>query len=352
MLNTEETIDRLNHLYLEDNLEDDYIERIKKQRDLLLEIVTSSQLVDSVDIDKINIAYNQVILSVQAFLKGNIQDSILQIKKFIFQEYITRKFVYIRHKHINTHELVAYRARKCDTHNLFPCTEMMHIPNHKRHLVSNQRFSLSGYPCLYIGASIYGCWEELDRPDIEKFNIVCVRNEKLVNFVDLTLPYFNEKNLTPEHIYTSILPWLCSFRARYKGHSFIEEYAIPQILMSILISSHKRSRSVIQDIMAYQGLMYTSTIYNTSKDLFKDKKLMTNYVVPILGNKINDYGLCEYVCDYFSLTQPTSLTNERVIAEQGGIIMYDGERKYSKYEMTEFGQLEEKLKGRDFKKIE
>ena len=30
MLNTEETIDRLNHLYLEDNLEDDYIERIKK----------------------------------------------------------------------------------------------------------------------------------------------------------------------------------------------------------------------------------------------------------------------------------------------------------------------------------
>ena len=114
----------------------------------------------------------------------------------------------------------------------------------------------------------------------------------------------------------------------------------------------KRGRGGINELMAFQGIMYTSTIYYTSKDLFKDEKLMTNYVVPILGNKINGYGLCEYVCSYFSLTQPTSLTNERVIAEQGGIIMYDGEREYSKYEMTEFGQLEEKLKGREFKKIE
>ena len=79
---------------------------------------------------------------------------------------------------------------------------------------------------------------------------------------------------------------------------------------------------------------------------------MTNYVVPILGDKINSSGLCEYVCDYFSLTQPTSLTNERVVAEQGGIIMYDGDKQYSKYEMTEFGQLEEKLKAREFQKIE
>jgi hypothetical protein len=352
MLNTEEIINRLNHLYLEDNLEDDYIDRIRKQQHLLLEIVTNSPLASSIDISIINTVYDQVVLSVQAFMKGNIQDSILQIKKFIFQEYTDRRYVYLRRKRINPHDLIAYRTRKCDTHDLFSRTEMMHIPNHKRHLVSNQRFSLSGYPCLYVGASIYGCWEELGRPDIEKFNIVCVCNEKLIHFVDLTLPNFNDKNLTPDYIYASILPWLCSFRAKHKGCAFVEEYTIPQILMSILISSRKRSGSVIQDIMAYQGLMYTSTIYNTSKDLFKDEKLMTNYVVPILGNKINDYGLCEYVCDYFSLTEPTSLTNERVIAEQGGIVMYDGERKYTKYEMTEFGQLEEKLKGRDFKKIE
>lgn len=76
MLNTEETIDRLNHLYLEDNLEDDYIDRIIKQRDLLLDIVTNSPLATSIDVATINTVYDQVVLSVQAFMKGNIQDSI------------------------------------------------------------------------------------------------------------------------------------------------------------------------------------------------------------------------------------------------------------------------------------
>lgn len=352
MLTIEEAIDKLNNLYLEDNIQDNYIDRIRSQQHRLLEIIADSQLIDSIDIEKINLVYNQVVLSVQAFMKGNIQDSILQIKKFIFHEYIDRRYVYLRRKRINPHELMAFRARKCDTHDLFSRTEMMHIPNHKRHLVSNQRFSLSGYPCLYIGASIYACWEELDRPDIEKFNITCICNEKLIHFVDLTLPHFNAKNFSSEYIYASILPWLCSFRAKHKGYAFVEEYTIPQMLMSILISSRKRSGSVIQDIMAYQGLMYTSTIYNTNKDLFNEQRLMTNYVVPILGDKINGYGLCEYICDYFSLTEPTSLTNERVIEDKEHVYVSYGDEDHTKYEVTEFGLLEKKLRKRYFQKIE
>ena len=88
MLTIEETIDRLNHLYLEDNIEDDYIDRIRNQQHLLLKIVANSPLASSIDLAVINTVYDQVVLSVQAFMKGNIQDSILQIKKFIFHEYI------------------------------------------------------------------------------------------------------------------------------------------------------------------------------------------------------------------------------------------------------------------------
>lgn len=351
MLNTEETIDRLNHLYLEDNLEDDYIERINKQRDLLLEIVINSPLANSVDIGKINFIYDKAVLSIDAYLKGNVSMAIMHIASILDQK-DNGKFVYLRHSaFFNSHEVIGYRARENKTYDLFSREEVMHIPNHKRYLINNQRYSLSGYPCLYFGASIYVCWEELDRPNIDKFNVTCIRNEGLIQFADLTLPYFNAENFNKEYLYTSIFPWLCSFKAKHKGSAFIEEYIIPQMLMSALMNFRKRGRGGINELMTFQGIMYTSTIYYTSKDLFKDEKLMTNYVVPILGNKINGYGLCEYVCSYFSLTQPTSLTNERVIAEQGGIIMYDGEREYSKYEMTEFGQLEEKLKGREFKKI-
>ena len=90
MLNTEETIDRLNHLYLEDNFEDDYIDRIRKQQHLLLEIVTSSPLAGSIDVAIINTVYDQVVLSVQAFMRGNIQDSIMHIKRFLFKVYDDR----------------------------------------------------------------------------------------------------------------------------------------------------------------------------------------------------------------------------------------------------------------------
>ena len=131
MLTIEEAIDKLNNLYLEDNIQDNYIDRIRSQQHRLLEIIADSQLIDSIDIEKINLVYNQVVLSVQAFMKGNIQDSILQIKKFIFHEYIDRRYVYLRRKRINPHELMAFRARKCDTHDLFSRTEMMHIPRQK-----------------------------------------------------------------------------------------------------------------------------------------------------------------------------------------------------------------------------
>ena len=41
-----------------------------------------------------------------------------------------------------------------------------HIPFEKRGLVKTQRFSIPGFPSLYLGSSIYLCWEELNRPNI------------------------------------------------------------------------------------------------------------------------------------------------------------------------------------------
>ena len=73
MLTIEETIDRLNHLYLEDNLEDDYIDRIRNQQHLLLKIVANSPLSSSIDISIINTVYDQVVLSVQAFMRPTIR---------------------------------------------------------------------------------------------------------------------------------------------------------------------------------------------------------------------------------------------------------------------------------------
>ena len=46
--------------------------------------------------------------------------------------------------------------------------EMLHVPLTKRSLISSNRFSLPGIPCLYIASTTYCCWKELEEPsDIE-----------------------------------------------------------------------------------------------------------------------------------------------------------------------------------------
>lgn len=43
--------------------------------------------------------------------------------------------------------------------------DMFHIPLDKRGLVETQKFSVPGYPYLYLANNVYGCWEEMGRPD-------------------------------------------------------------------------------------------------------------------------------------------------------------------------------------------
>jgi len=47
--------------------------------------------------------------------------------------------------------------------------DMFHIPFEKRHLISGQRFSAHGVPSVYLGETIYDCYLELGKPNIDNF---------------------------------------------------------------------------------------------------------------------------------------------------------------------------------------
>ena len=57
-----------------------------------------------------------------------------------------------------------YRVRQLPSIYEVEAKELFHIPISKRGIVKTQRYSIPGYPCLYLGKSIYGCWEEMRRP--------------------------------------------------------------------------------------------------------------------------------------------------------------------------------------------
>src|SRR5579871_1938235 len=61
---------------------------------------------------------------------------------------------------------------------------IFHMPFELRHKVSSNRYSISGLPCLYLGGSLWVCWEELQRPDFHSLQVARFRYAEPINLLD------------------------------------------------------------------------------------------------------------------------------------------------------------------------
>lgn len=69
---------------------------------------------------------------------------------------------------MNNTPLDFYRIRVGKRTTVFSKIEdILHIPYSKRNFVKEQRFSVEGCPCLYLGTSSFDCWNECRKPDID-----------------------------------------------------------------------------------------------------------------------------------------------------------------------------------------
>lgn len=65
---------------------------------------------------------------------------------------------------------------------------MYHIPFDKRYLIGNERYSLTGFPTFYLSSSIYSCWEECNRCNLDFSNVALFKNSDKLLFLDMLLP--------------------------------------------------------------------------------------------------------------------------------------------------------------------
>ena len=118
----------------------------------------------------------------------------------------------------------------------FPLTakDMFHIPFEKRGLVKTQRYSIPGFPCLYLGRTLYGCWEEMNRPDINEFQVVRLKNIQPITYLDLTRPDYDD-NLMTRDIYHYFMTWpliaSCSVKVSNYAEPYKPEYIVSQMLL-------------------------------------------------------------------------------------------------------------------------
>ena len=246
-----------------------------------------------------------------------------------------------------------YRMRIFDEGEKHNRNVMFHIPLDKRTIVKTQRFSAPGYPCLYLGSSVYVCWEEMQRPNLDKCYVS--RFTACISVYDLSLPSINDIEMwsmfeqsgmmgISEQYLRQILLKLplilaCMVKVAKPKDSFKPEYIIPQLFMEWVIEEKNKS-----DTRKIHGIAYTSV--QKSDDFGFDPEKSINYVFPAFPPFKGNYS--EELCKRFQLTEPTCDELERAKCPYQPVwksenMSPDEERKYN-YRISTFGHLEARLK--------
>lgn len=221
--------------------------------------------------------------------------------------------------------------------------DMFHIPFSKRGVVSTQRYSIPGYPCLYLSEKIFGCWKELGQPDLDSCMVSRLTNERDLSVWDLRIPdksKWNDLSIFERNCSLFPLVIACMFRVKEVSAVFKPEYIIPQLLLQVIL-----------DNKTIDGIIYTS-VHNTNDFKFPDF-VKINYVFPVKEQK-SGYTHCPQLCDIFRITKPTCEEYERI--KHGSVIGPDNysivipedvsrteAKKHYNYEMSLFRSIERNL---------
>lgn len=236
---------------------------------------------------------------------------------------------------------VFYRMRTNESKQCFGLKDMFHIPYDKRGLVKTQRFSMPGYPCLYLGFSLAACWEEMHRPSLDNVMFNGYKLTQDAMFLSLKVP---SSDMWDSHIYDyiNVVPLIiaCMIKVDDYNNPYKVEYTIPQLITEWFISHRMENK---RDLL---GIEYTSVHIN--KDFDFPRSIYDNLALPV--KDFSDQKYCVKLKNAFVLTKPTSEEIERIKNGIGVPIhnMDASDMLMENYRCSLFGELEEQIKKYSF----
>jgi len=177
--------------------------------------------------------------------------------------------------------------------------ELFHIKDNSRNLIGAYRFSIPGFPCLYLTSGFELGWFESGMPKqfsycrmliedsgVNALRLIDISNRPVDLLSSLHVWILNAKNDQDElskiykyfmnYIITYPLAAACSIKVKDRGDRFVEEYVIPQMFMNW-----------IREHGSHDGIRYKSSL-NTSLVLGMGA---VNIALPV--KKFRADGLCE-----------------------------------------------------------
>lgn len=311
-------------------------ELLKKYIDKLKEEDIEKEILDST-----NENIQLIMESLRLYLNAQVdkaKDNILKIlQKYIGNEFIvseldrnyafrgTAPFKELRYEGMddfyntmNKYPLSFFKARVSD--DILESKDMLHIPFDKRELVTTQRFSISGVPCLYLGATSYVCWLEMGKPNdysffVSKYEIPSnikilnlVSNQHIINGQISSCRICSNENKTYNiqllKALIEFFPLICatSYSISQKNRIFKSEYIISQLIMQCLKE------------LNIDGIAYMS---KKVKSMFEGYPHCVNLAIPMIGNTFtafnNEQDKYSELCRYIKLTEPVNISEHMKI---------------------------------------
>jgi len=214
-----------------------YVKELKESLNINYRILNIKTMED---VDKL---VGALLATIIKYYHGLRQDAYFEFEKAmrIVNDYLILDNV----KSVELKQL--YRIRYGDN-NLYNKEDMFHIPFHNRGKIKSQRYSIPGFPALYLGSSSYICWDEMRRPDFQNVHIsmFSIDLDSKLSILDIGLrpndvvKKYKESSqedlsynqtLLENYIFMWPLIASCSVRVRSDQDSFKPEYIIPQFLL-------------------------------------------------------------------------------------------------------------------------
>ncbi len=241
-----------------------------------------------------------------------------------------------------------YRIRK--TEEIASQKDLFHVPFELRHMVSTNRYSIPGYPTLYLSNSIFLAYKELGEQDyknlyVSKFYFTEHFNQQ-ETLLDLTnKPKGNDFSSKFKYLARWILIMACNIKVGHEKAPFKEEYIISQIILQWVKNNIKigSSKKVL-------GVAYSSTRIIENENFYGH---FYNTAIPI--HHSSPKGHCNIISKLFKLTKPFNFEDiSKISADvniKGQVKSIDVDGHKVNYVDTDFGKLEHLLSLKEYNKL-
>lgn len=220
---------------------------------------------------------------------------------------------------------------------------MFHIGFSLRGKVKTQRYSVPGYPCLYLGEHIFGCWEENGRPNLNNCLISRLVNTKGFKVLDLRIPEesaWNHSNLSVLRKTILTFPFVIAstFIQSDIQATFKPEYIIPQLLLQYVkeLAFEQNELREDQERVVY-GIRYTSVHKpkaggNRINYFCTSETAYDNYVIPVVDIK---HEHCSHLSQMFKITEPICEEFEKGKKQISSQEIFENDKTESNYEIND-----------------